>query len=96
MIKVTYGEYSNDLDRFILKHSKKSDVEVYTSPYENKQYRKTWTYADGQFVEINREVWKKELVEVYNTWIEIEVHLLEHEYWSTDNSVSKYWYEVIQ
>lgn len=96
MNQVTYGEYRKDLDNFIAKHCKKSDIDVYTSPYSDGQYRKAYTYMDGQFTEINREVWKKVMVEVFNSWIEIEVHAIEHEYWSTDDSKSKYWYEAIK
>lgn len=95
MTIVTYKDYSDDLKKFINKHSAKSELtEVVTSSYENGMYRKSYLYEDGsEFFEVNRTVRAKANAETVGLKFEIEVKLIEHEYWSTDESKSKYWYE---
>ena len=95
MRTVTYEEYCKDLNSFVDKHSRKYDFKVYTSPFENNQYRKTVCFEDGSvFTEINEmDVVEDVEVEVHGLKIKTEVHLIRHEYWSTDDSSSKYWYE---
>lgn len=95
MRTVTYDEYSKDLKNFIDKHSKKCDWKVYTSPLIDGQYHKNIVFEDGsEFTEIN-ELNYSEVVEimVHNIPVTVTVDLIRHEYWSTDDSVSKYWYE---
>lgn len=95
MRTVTYDEYSKDLKNFIDKHSKKCDWKVYTSPLIDGQYHKNIVFEDGsEFTEIN-ELNYSEVVEimVHNIPATVTVDLIRHEYWSTDDSVSKYWYE---
>lgn len=96
MKEVTYNDYTKDLEKFIAKHCKKSDLDVYTSPYINGQYHKNYTYIDGQFTEVNREVWEKVSINIHGQNVDVNIHAIQHEYWSTDDSGSKYWYEVIK
>ena len=95
MKTVTYKEYMEDLQKFIQKHSKKYDHKVYTSAFVDNQYHKTYTFEDGsQFTEINEmDVVEKVEVSAHGLTFTVDVHYIRHEYWSTDDSVSKYWFE---
>lgn len=95
MRTVKYDEYMNDLQAFIKRHSKKYDWKVWTSPLKDDTYRKTYTFEDGsQFIEVN-ELGYAEVVdiEVHGIKTSVPVELIRHEYWSTDDAVSKYWFE---
>lgn len=95
MKTVTYEEYNRDLSAFLRKHGAKSDWHVYTSPLQEGQYHKNYVFEDGaEFVEINELNYREPVeVVVHGITISTVVHLIRHEYWSTDDSVSKYWYE---
>ena len=92
---VNYTEYSNDLDKFIKKHSKKSDLHIWTSPIENGEYRKEYLFEDGaSFYEINKMNYSEQTeIEIHGIWVMVEVNMIKHEYFSTDEGISKYWYE---
>ncbi len=99
MNTVTYKDYNNDLIKFCQKHSK-HELRVYTSPFIDNQYIKSWYYSDGsEFHEVNQNVTEVVTVPVEIHGIKLdktfEIKLVKHEYWSSDNSVSKYWYEKL-
>ena len=95
MTMVTYKDYSNDLAHFINKHSIKSElISVNTSGYEGGVYRKEYMFEDGaSFYEVNRNIKGEANAETVGLKFKVKVDLIEHEYWSTDDSKSKYWYE---
>lgn len=96
MIKtVNYAEYQNDLNKFIKKHSKKSELHVWTSSLTNGQYHKEYLFEDGTgFYEINNMNYKEDVeVELHGITIRTTVKMVKHEYYSTDESGSKIWYE---
>lgn len=97
MKQVNYKEYTDDLNRFIEKHSKKYDMNIWTSPITNGEYRKEYAFEDGNsFYEINNLNYIEEVeVEVKGIKVKVDVKLVNHEYWSSDDSTSKYWYEKI-
>lgn len=92
---VTYNEYSKDLQRYIAKHSKKSDYKVYTSPFYHNEYHKEYCFEDGStFYEINNHnYWEEVEIEVHGIKMKTTVLMIRHEYFSTDDATSKYWYE---
>lgn len=97
MKQVNYNEYENDLNSFIKKHSKKSDLHVWTSPLTNGEYHKEYLFEDGNgFYEINNMNYTEEIeLEVHGIKAKAEVKMVKHEYWSTDEGTSKYWYERV-
>lgn len=92
---VNYQTYENDLNSFISKHSKKSDLHIWTSPLTDGEYHKEYLFEDGSgFYEINNTNYKEDVeVEVHGITIKVEIKIVKHEYWSTDTSSSKIWYE---
>lgn len=92
---VTYEEYTRDLQRFINKHSKKYDCRVYTSTLYHGQYHKEYCFENGAtFYEINDlDYWEKVEIVVHGIKMETTVQMIKHEYYSTDDATSKYWYE---
>ena len=92
---VTYETYIEDLAKFIDKHSKKYDYSVYTSPFENREYHKVYAFENcATFTEINTMEYTEVVnVQVHGITVPVEVSLIKHEYWSTDDSRSKFWYE---
>ena len=95
MRTVTYKEYMEDLQKFIEKHSKKYDYRVETSPFVDNRYHKEYLFEDGAtFMEVNN-MDVAELVEVqaHGMTFTTEIHFIKHEYWSTDDAVSKFWFE---
>ena len=97
MREVTYKEYSDDLASFIKKHSKKYDLKVYTSPLQNGEYHKNYVFENGaEFTEINEmNYYEVVTIMVHNIPVDVKVNMIKHEYWSTDDSASKYWYEKV-
>ena len=92
---VNYQTFENDLNSFISKHSKKSDLHIWTSPLKDGEYRKEYLFEDGaSFYEINRMNYSEQVeIEVHGLWMMVEVKMIRHEYFSTDEGTSKYWYE---
>ena len=96
MNTVTYEKYMNDLVKFVGKHSKKNDFRVETSPMINDRYDKKYLFEDGStFWEINEIITEEVEVEVHVITCKAQVELYRHEYWSTDDSSTKYWYESL-
>ena len=90
---VSYAEYMKDLTKFARKHNMKGECTIYTSPMENNRYHKEYCWEDGA-------VWY-EVTELENELKEVEAHGLKYiveiefwktEYWSSEDSTSKYTY----
>lgn len=95
MITVNCNRYQEDLNQFIKKHSKDADLQILTSPFENGRYHKDYLFSDGAwFTEINYMNHTEEIeTEVHGIIVKATIKMIKHEYWSTDNSTTKYWYE---
>lgn len=97
MKEVDYSTYERELNEFIRKHSKKSDLHIWTSAFVNGQYHKDYLFEDGAtFTEVNEHDYKEMVVvELHGKKIQTIVRMIRHEYWSTDDSESHVWYESI-
>lgn len=97
MKTVTYQEYENDLNAFIKKHSKKSDLHIWTSPFIDGEYRKEYMYEDGaSFYEINNHSYIEEATfTLHGITVKANVKMIKHEYFSTDLPESKIYYERV-
>ena len=95
MVTVTATEYQKDFKAFINKYIEKYDVSIHTSPIKDNTYRKIYTFDNGsEFYEITYLKWTERVkVEVHGIITTADVELIKHEYWSTDDSESKCWYE---
>ena len=86
---VSFSEMDEDKKRFFHKHD--NDFTIETSGNSAEYYRKTYSFVDGSnWYEVSRKVFIKTQLEHYKCLIEVE--LLETEYWSSDDSESKYYY----
>ncbi len=94
MKTVDYTTYMNDLKSFIQKHNS-HDYKVITSDFQNNQYHKSYIFEDGsEFIEINyHEHYETIETTIHNIPVKTHICMVKHEYWSTDDSISKYWYE---
>lgn len=94
MKKVTDKEFYKDLNTFIQKHGKKSDWKVITSPYVNGQYHKEYVFENGAvFTDVNYLEGEYYEVEIKELGFSSKIPVIKHEYWSTDDATSKFWYE---
>ena len=91
---VTWSEYEKDFGEFLKKHQKGSnEISVSTSPMTNDRYHKTYASTDGgEFTEINERVTEMAEAEIHGLKVTVPVVLYRTEYWSTDNSKSKFVY----
>lgn len=89
----------NYINAFVMKHGRKGDWSVITSPMQQDgTYIKNYIFDDGaQLTEVNRPVYETVKVEVEVKGIkvptEVQVKLLETECWNTDNANSVKFYE---
>ena len=94
---VTYTEYRHDKDVFFRKH--RNDFECETSPMdEYGKYYKTYVFKDGAvwYETMFPEYVKQEIeteVKLVKVKTEIEIKMFVTEFWNTDNSESKKYYE---
>ena len=94
MKKVTDKEFYKDLQAFCQKHGKKQDWKVVTSPYANGQYHKEYMFEDGAiFTDVNYLEGEYYEVEIKELGFTSKVPVIKHEYWTTDDATSKFWYE---
>lgn len=98
MKTVDYRTYEKELNEFISRHSKKSDLHIWTSPFVNGEYHKDYLFEDGAtFTEVNTHDYKESvIVTIHGIQMTAVVNLIRHEYWSTDDSESHVWYEAIR
>ena len=91
---VTYREYENQKIAFAKKHNRKAECKVYTSPMENNRYHKEYCWSDGhQWCEVIELVTETVEAEAHGINFNVEVELYRTEFWSTEDSRSKYLYE---
>lgn len=90
MTIVSNKEYYERIRKFVEKHDV---VRVETSALEDGKWNKTYLCADATGFETNREVWEEVEVEVKGLKCKAKVHLLETEWFDTDNAESIYMYE---
>lgn len=90
---VNYLQYSNEKFKFFKKH--KNNFEVTTSQMdEYGKYNKTYAFKDGScWYEIMSPEYVTETVEIKLAKITIEVKMFRTEFFSSDDSTSKYYYE---
>lgn len=90
---VKYEEYEEDMSKFFAKHN--HDFKIDTSPITSKgTYSKTYMFSDGAVWYEHMSPVKEEVdVEVHNTKVSVKIKLLRTEYYSSENSKSKYYYE---
>ena len=90
---VTYKEYSEDKRKFFEKHNYDYVCDT-SSMNEYGSYFKTYSFADGaQWCESMGAEHITTTVEVMKANVKVEVKMFRTEYWSTDNSSSKKYYE---
>lgn len=91
---VSFKEYQDDLKEFCQHHNKKAECTVYTSPMVNNVYTKYFMYSDGAtFTEVNDFVTEDVKVEAHGMVMTVPVKFFRTEYYSTDNSKSKFVYQ---
>lgn len=93
---VNYETYTSEKQAFIRKHGKK-DWKVETSPMDEYGiYYKDYIFEDGaHFYERMAPVYFKQEVEVAHTLVkvEVEIKMMEIEYFDSDNAESRKYYE---
>lgn len=88
---VSMKEYYETVSKFVNKHEV---AKVETSAFVNEQWYKDYLCEDGAFgKEINRTVYEKVEVEVKGLKINVDIKLLETEWFDTDNGKSIYVYQ---
>jgi hypothetical protein len=91
---VTYSEYMQEHTNFARKHNQKSECKIYTSPMENNRYHKEYCWQHGaNFYEVTELVTEKVKVMVHGIEVVVDVDFWRTEYWHSDNSKSKFFYE---
>lgn len=89
----TYREYNEEITKFAQKHNKKSECRIYTSGMENNRYHKEYCWADGaNWYEVTELITEDVTVEVHGLTFTTTVEMWRTEYWSTEDSKSKYFY----
>lgn len=89
---VTYQEYNDEKQAFFRKH--KNDYELETQGGSAEYYRKTYAFKDkAVWYEVMMKQTVSERVEVYKCNVNVELDMLQTEYWSSDDSKSKFYYE---
>jgi len=90
---VDYKTYSEEKKRFMEAHN--YDYRIETSPMEpDGTYHKIYMFADdAEWTEVMRPVYEKSIVEIKKVNFQVEVKMLETEYFNTDSSTSSYYYE---
>lgn len=85
----TYKEMENEFIEFAKKHN--NDFNVETSPMVNNAYHKNYYFADGAvWTECNDIVIESIEAVVHGVKVVALVKMTRCEYWSTDDSKSKY------
>ena len=90
---VTDVRYRYERDMFFKKH--KNDFEVQTSPMDEcGVYHKEYVFTDGAiWYEVMSPEYVKQEVEIKLCKVTVEVKMFRTEFWSSDDSVSKFYYE---
>ena len=90
---VNYNEYNKTKQEFFKEH--KNDFSCETSPMdEYGRYHKEYVFEDGSiWYEVMSTEYVTETVEIKKCEISLKIKMFRTEFWSTDNSESKYYYE---
>ena len=90
---VNYNTYNEERKAFFKKHHNYFNCETsYMDCYG--RYHKVYSFADGaQWHEIMSPEYVSREVEIKMCKVMVEVKMFRTEFWSTDNSSSKYYYE---
>lgn len=89
---VKYDEYEYDKKMFFRKHY--NDFQCETRGSSAEYYIKTYTFVDNAvWYEIMQKKIVEQELEINYCHIKVDIELLETEYWNSDNSDSKYYYE---
>ena len=94
MTNVTFADFDREYTAFAIKHNKKSERREYTS-LENGIIRKMICWEDGATWYEVTDTEYSEVVEVnvHGIICHVTVQLRKTEYWSTEDSASKCFYE---
>lgn len=91
MSVVRENEYNNDKKEFFFKH--KNDFTVKTTGDSAEYYRKTYTFADGVvWYEVSTKQIIEDTIEIMGININVSIDVMQTEYWSSDDSHSKFYY----
>lgn len=90
---VTYEEYDKDKRNFFKKHN--NDFKVTTSPMdEYGRYFKEYSFSDNAvWYESMSPTYEKGTVEIKKVSVEVQVKMFRTEYWNTEDSKSKFYYQ---
>lgn len=94
MITTTFAEFDKEYTAFAIKHNKKAERREYTNLIDG-MIRKTVCWSDGAtWWEITETNYSETVeVEVHGIKVNVEIPMRRTEYWSTEDSRSKYFYE---
>lgn len=89
---VNYKQYESEKVAFLKKHSW---IDCSTSPMdEYGRYHKEYICEDGSiWYEVMGPEMVSEVVEIKKAQVKVEVKMFRTEFWSSDDSSSKYYYE---
>ena len=93
MAVVSYKRYSDEKDQFFRSH--KNDFRIETSTMdEYGRYYKDYLFEDGAiWHEDMSPVFESATVEIKMVKVSVEVKMMRVEYYNTDDSTSRYYYE---
>lgn len=91
----SYEEYQEEQKEFLAKRLEKGlSMNLTTSELFGDTYSKTKSFEDGStWWEVIRKKTVYQDVEIKKAIVQVKVEMQEVEYWNTDCSESKYWYE---
>lgn len=94
MKTVTFAEFDKEYTAFAIKHNRKAERREYTDLVDGL-IRKMVCWSDGAtWWEITETNYSEEVeIEVHGIKVTVNVPLRKTEYWSTEDSESKYFYE---
>lgn len=89
----TYAEFDKEYTAFAIKHNRKAERKEYTNMTDGI-IRKVICWSDGAtWYEVTETEYSEEAeVEVHGVKVKVNVPLRKTEYWSTEDSKSKYFY----
>ncbi len=90
----TFAEFDREYTAFAIKHNKKAERKEYTEMTDGV-IRKMVCWEDGAtWYEVTETNYSEQVeVEVHGITMTVTLPLRRTEYWSTDDSKSKYFYE---
>lgn len=94
MITTTFAEFDKEYTAFAIKHNKKAERKEYTDMTDGVIH-KTVCWSDGAtWYEITETDYSEEVeIEVRGIKVKVNIPMRRTEYWSTEDSKSKYFYE---